>query len=125
MEIDASRQGTPRPRPRRRSRYHPGGRLRPDRGGLGAEPRNVLAVGQADWITIQPSHYYNIIYAYYHAGTVSALVGAGGTMFTNLAMLSLAVLSTSTPRDPSFYRPRVELWTNRGDGAVYTRGERV
>jgi len=40
-------------------------------------------------------------------------------------MLSLAVLSTSTPRDPSFYRPRVELWTNRGDGAVYTRGERV
>jgi uncharacterized protein DUF4384 len=46
-------------------------------------------------------------------------------MFTNLAMLSLAVLSTSTPRDPSFYRPRVELWTNRGDGAVYTRGERV
>ncbi len=46
-------------------------------------------------------------------------------MFANLAMLSLAVLSTSTPRDPSFYRPRVELWTNRGDGAVYTRGERV
>ena len=46
-------------------------------------------------------------------------------MFANLAMLSLAVLSTSTPRDPSVYRPRIELWTNRGDAAVYTRGERV
>jgi len=40
-------------------------------------------------------------------------------------MLSLAVLSTSTARDPSLYRPKVELWTNRGDAAVYTRGERV
>ena len=46
-------------------------------------------------------------------------------MFTNLAMLSLAVVSTSTARDPSFYRPRIEVWTNRGDAAVYTRGERV
>src|SRR6267143_276425 len=46
-------------------------------------------------------------------------------MFANLAILSLAVLSTSTVRDPSFYRPRIELWTNRGDAAVYTRGERV
>ncbi|HEV8381584.1 MAG TPA: DUF4384 domain-containing protein [Gemmatimonadales bacterium] len=46
-------------------------------------------------------------------------------MFTNIALLSLAVVSTSTVRDPSFYRPRVELWTNRGDAAVYTRGERV
>src|SRR5467141_3773149 len=46
-------------------------------------------------------------------------------MFANLAMLSLAVLSTSTARDPSLYRPKVELWTNRGDAAVYTRGERV
>src|SRR6266550_405752 len=51
--------------------------------------------------------------------------GAGGSMFANLAMLSLAVLSTSTARDPSLYRPKVELWTNRGDAAVYTRGERV
>src|SRR6266550_1995091 len=49
--------------------------------------------------------------------------GAGGSMFANLAMLSLAVLSTSTARDPSLYRPKVELWTNRGDAAVYTRGE--
>jgi hypothetical protein len=42
-------------------------------------------------------------------------------------MLSLAVVSTSTSavRDPSSYRPRIELWTNRGDAAVYTRGERV
>jgi len=46
-------------------------------------------------------------------------------MFANLTMLSLAVLSTSTARDPSLYRPKVELWTNRGDAAVYTRGERV
>ncbi len=46
-------------------------------------------------------------------------------MFANLAMLSLAVLSTSTARDPSLYRPKVELWANRGDAAVYTRGERV
>jgi len=46
-------------------------------------------------------------------------------MFANLALLSLAVLSTSTVRDPSLYRPRVELWTNRADAAVYTRGERV
>jgi len=40
-------------------------------------------------------------------------------------MLSLAVVSTPTVRDPSFYRPRIEIWTNRGDAAVYTRGERV
>ena len=46
-------------------------------------------------------------------------------MFTNIALLSLAVLSTSTVRGPSLYRPRIELWTNRGDAAVYTRGERV
>jgi len=43
-------------------------------------------------------------------------------MFTNIALLSLAVLSTSTVRGPSLYRPRIELWTNRGDAAVYTRG---
>jgi hypothetical protein len=46
-------------------------------------------------------------------------------MFANLALLSLAVLSTSTVRDPGSSRPRIELWTNRGDAAVYTRGERV
>src|SRR3989441_1130687 len=46
-------------------------------------------------------------------------------MFTNIALLSLAVLSTSTVRGPSLSRPRIELWTNRGDAAVYTRGERV
>src|SRR3954471_13993074 len=46
-------------------------------------------------------------------------------MFTNLAVLSLAFLSTATARDASSYRPRIELWTNRGDAAVYTRGERV
>ena len=46
-------------------------------------------------------------------------------MFTNIALLSLAVLSTSTVRSPSLSRPRIELWTNRGDAAVYTRGERV
>ncbi len=46
-------------------------------------------------------------------------------MFTNIALLSLAFVSTSTVRDPSLYRPRIELWTNRGDAAVYTRGERV
>jgi uncharacterized protein DUF4384 len=38
-----------------------------------------------------------------------------------LAHLALLVLSTV----PTPYRPRVELWTNRGDAAVYTRGERV
>src|SRR5712664_1619426 len=46
-------------------------------------------------------------------------------MFTNIALLSWAVLSTSTVLGPSLYRPRIELWTNRGDAAVYTRGERV
>src|SRR6266511_4391384 len=46
-------------------------------------------------------------------------------MFATLAMLSLAVVSTPTVRDPSFYRPRIEIWTNRGDAAVSTRGERV
>jgi len=59
-------------------------------------------MGQLEWITAQPSHYNNIIYAYHAAGTVSALSVAGGTMFANLALLSLAVLSTSTVRDPSF-----------------------
>ena len=48
-------------------------------------------------------------------------------MLTTIALLSLAVSSTPIPvvRQPHFYRPRIELWTNRGDGAVYTRGESV
>ena len=48
-------------------------------------------------------------------------------MLTNIALLSLAVISTPAPvvRHPPVYRPRIELWTNRGDGAVYNRGERV
>jgi hypothetical protein len=48
-------------------------------------------------------------------------------MLINLALLSLAVAATPTPKvgPSSAYRPRIELWTNRGDGAVYTRGERV
>jgi uncharacterized protein DUF4384 len=46
-------------------------------------------------------------------------------MLTNIALLSLAVVSTPAARDPGSYRPRIEVWTNRGDAAVYTRGERV
>ena len=48
-------------------------------------------------------------------------------MLTTIALLSLTVSSTPAPvvRQPHFYRPRIELWTNRGDGAVYTRGESV
>ncbi len=47
-------------------------------------------------------------------------------MFTNLALLSLAFVSTpAVSGAPTFYRPRIEAWTNRGEGAVYTRGERV
>ncbi len=46
-------------------------------------------------------------------------------MFTHLALLSLAVVPAPSVRVPSAYRPRIELWTNRGDGAVYTRGEHV
>src|SRR5881396_1664557 len=47
-------------------------------------------------------------------------------MFTNLALLSLAFVSTpAVSGAPTFYRPRIELWTNRGEGAVYTPGERV
>ena len=46
-------------------------------------------------------------------------------MFTNIALLSLAFVSTPTMRDHNLSRPKIELWTNRGDAAVYTRGERV
>src|SRR5467141_1527528 len=46
-------------------------------------------------------------------------------MFANLALLSLAFVPTATAGNPALSRPRVELWTNRGDAAVYTRGERV
>ena len=44
-------------------------------------------------------------------------------MFAHIALLGLTVLPAPAAR--TFYRPRVELWTNRGDAAVYTRGERV
>jgi hypothetical protein len=46
-------------------------------------------------------------------------------MLTTIALLSLAVVSTPTPRHASLYRPRIEVWTNRDDAAVFTRGERV
>ena len=48
-------------------------------------------------------------------------------MLTTIALLSLAISHTPVPvvRQPHFYRPRIELWTNRGDAAVYTRGESV
>src|SRR5260370_5751728 len=46
-------------------------------------------------------------------------------MFTNIALLSLAFVSTPTVRDPTLSRPKVELWTNRGEAAVYTRGDHV
>src|SRR6266545_3460417 len=46
-------------------------------------------------------------------------------MLTTIALLSLAVVSTPTPRHVSLYRPRIEVWTNRDDAAVFTRGERV
>jgi Domain of unknown function (DUF4384) len=43
-------------------------------------------------------------------------------MLAQVALLALATVPNPTrPLD----RPRVELWTNRGDAAVYTRGERV
>src|SRR6266511_1816858 len=115
----------PRRHPRRRSRCPPGAPLRRGRADLDAEPRNVLAKGQPGWNSALPSHYNNIIYVVSAAGTVSALSRAGGTMFAHLALLSLAFAPTATARNPGLYRPRVELWTNRGDAAVYTRGERV
>jgi hypothetical protein len=48
-------------------------------------------------------------------------------MLTNIALLSLALFSTPTPTagPPRFERPRIEIWTNKDDGAVYTRGDRV
>jgi len=48
-------------------------------------------------------------------------------MLANIALLALSALSVPETRYPApvIYRPRIELWTNRGDGAVYTRGERV
>src|SRR5215510_3096664 len=46
-------------------------------------------------------------------------------MFTNITLLSLAILSPTPVRDPVLYRPKIELWTNKGDAAVYTRGDRV
>jgi hypothetical protein len=48
-------------------------------------------------------------------------------MLAHLALLTLATVPTPGTRHPTpaVYRPRIELWTNRGDAAVYTRGERV
>ena len=50
-------------------------------------------------------------------------------MLTNIALLSLALISAPAPTagrgHPGFYRPRIEIWTNKDDGAVYTRGDRV
>src|SRR6059036_1409695 len=48
-------------------------------------------------------------------------------MLAHLAILALATVPTPVTRRSTFGfdRPRVELWTNRGDAAVYTRGERV
>lgn len=48
-------------------------------------------------------------------------------MFTHIALLALALTPAPALRYPatSVYRPRIELWTNRGDGAVLTRGDRV
>src|SRR5712664_283046 len=46
-------------------------------------------------------------------------------MFTNIALLSLPLVSTPTVRYHNLSRPKIELWTNRGVAAVYTRGERV
>lgn len=48
-------------------------------------------------------------------------------MLTNIALLAaLAVPAHSAPLTAhASYRPRVELWTDRGDAAVYTRGDRV
>src|SRR3972149_5528514 len=44
-------------------------------------------------------------------------------MFTHIALLGLTILPAPAAHTP--YRPRIELWTNRGDAAVYTRGQRV
>lgn len=44
-------------------------------------------------------------------------------MFAHIALLGLTILPA--PAGRTLYRPRVELWTTRGDAAVYTRGERV
>src|SRR6266516_2387207 len=47
-------------------------------------------------------------------------------MFTTIALLSLAFVPTPAVRGAlSSDRPRIEAWTNRGEGAGYTRGERV
>ncbi|PYO88193.1 MAG: hypothetical protein DMD58_13025 [Gemmatimonadetes bacterium] len=82
-------------------------------------------MGQLEWLTTLPSHYNNIIYVHHAAGIVSALRGAGGIMLTTIALLSLAVVSAPSARHASLYRPRIEVWTNRDDAAVFTRGERV
>src|SRR5258705_10899392 len=45
-------------------------------------------------------------------------------MFTTIALLSWALVSTAPVRNHTLSRPKIELWTNRGDAAVYTRGQR-
>src|SRR5437899_10087923 len=46
-------------------------------------------------------------------------------MLTHIALLGLALVPAPTHRYSTVYRPRIELSTDRGDNAVYTRGERV
>src|ERR687887_74546 len=47
----------------------------------------------------------------------------GGTMVSTLALLSLLVTPGSQPAY-LYYRPRVEVWTNRGDDP-FTSGQRA
>jgi len=46
-------------------------------------------------------------------------------MLIHIALLGLAMLPAPPRRYSTIYRPRIELWTNRGDASVFTRGERV
>lgn len=46
-------------------------------------------------------------------------------MLTHIALIGLALVPAPPRRYPVFSRPRIELSTDRGDAAVYTRGERV
>jgi uncharacterized protein DUF4384 len=47
-------------------------------------------------------------------------------MLTQLGTLALALLPAHITRPATtVYRPRVEVWTNRGEAAVYTRGDGV
>ena len=46
-------------------------------------------------------------------------------MFTHIALLGLALVPAPSRPYSSVYRPRIELSTDKGDAAVYTRGDRV